>query len=140
MVIKYNTCNLALISLSVIFGAIALLLACVGIGSSNWQTTSTNTSTGQTYIDSVANFFYACRLNLTGDAQCGQRSSDHNDIQYYIINLTGNSTEWNLHLNFAAGLSIIGIIFIFIGTVTNLLMFFGDRATWIYLIAPTFLF
>jgi hypothetical protein len=140
MISQLNTPNLVLISISVISGAIALTLACVGIGSSDWQTTSANSTNGQMYTDSTANFFYACLIDMDGDTQCGQRSSDNTNIQYYMINATGDESDWNLHLNFAAGLSIIGIIFIFIGSLTTLLMFFGEKAAWVYLIAPTFLF
>jgi hypothetical protein len=141
MVLKLNTSNLVLVSMSVIFGAIALALACIGIGTPNWQITSANMTNGEMYTISTANFFYACRLNSDGEVlSCGQRSTNRNILQYYIINARGNESELNLHLNTAAGLSIIGIIFIFFGTITTLLMFCGDRAAWIFLIAPSYFF
>ncbi|UJR14323.1 hypothetical protein I4U23_001319 [Adineta vaga] len=100
----------------------AFTLAGVGIGSSHWQTTTDTTSNEQIYIPIVL------------------RSSDNNNIRCYMINATGDANTWNFHLNFAAGLSTIGIIFIFSGGLMTLLMVFGDHEPWIFLIAPSFLF
>ena len=133
--------NIVLVSISVISGAAALTLACVSIGTSNWQTTSTNTTDGQMYISNTANFFYACRFDAVGDViSCNQRSSNGDLLEYYMITARGNQSELNLHLNVAAGLSVLGIIFVFFGTIATLLMFNGDRVPWIFLVAPSFLF
>jgi hypothetical protein len=130
-----------LILIAVIFGATALALSCIGIGTPNWQTTSINTTIGEMRITNTANFFYACRLNLIGEVlSCGDRSTNSNIALYYKITTTGNETDWNLHLNTAAGFSIMGIIFIFLGTIATLSMFYADRGEWILLVAPTFLF
>lgn len=141
MSLKLTLSNQILITLSVILGSIALILACAGIGTPRWQITSVNTSSGFMYVTNTANFFYACRLNLAGEVlSCGERSSNQSISQYYALTIKGNQSELNLHLNTAAGFSILGILFIFLGTIATLAMFFGDKAEWIFLIAPTFLF
>ncbi|UJR32756.1 hypothetical protein I4U23_020215 [Adineta vaga] len=106
-----KTLSTIFISISVIFGAIALVLSCVGIGTPHWQTTQV-TINGQT------------------------RSFGRNINQYYPIDAAGNQTEWNKHLDSAAGLCIVGIIFILFGTITTLLMIPSDWAVWIYLVGP----
>jgi hypothetical protein len=73
--------NVTFISISVIFERIALLLACVGIGTPNWQSTQA-TVDGQTQTIRTANFFYACSLYPNGTLiSCTSRSSDRNIIQ-----------------------------------------------------------
>ena len=94
---SYKRSDLVLISITVIFGAIALILACTGVSTSNWQVTLANTSSGQMYIANTANFFYACRLNSVGEVlSCEQRSKNSNILSYYIITTKGNQTELNL--------------------------------------------
>jgi len=141
MFCKWHLSNEVLITVSVFFGAIALTLACIGIGTPYWQTISLTLASGETFIASSANFFYACRYDLAGDViSCVDRSSNSSIGQYYGIIATGNESEWNFHLNTAAGFSIIGIIFIFFGTTATSFMFFGNRGEWIYFVAPSFLF
>ena len=141
MLIQAELLNQLLIITGVLAGAIALLLACVGIGTPNWQVEYKNTTLGELHIVRTANFFYACRMNLAGEnLGCGERASNSNIAQYYSINGTGNETIWNWHLNSAAGLSIMGIIYTLFGIVATMLMLFGDRAEWIYVVAPGFYF
>jgi len=135
-----NALSITFITISVIFGGIALLFACVGIGTPNWQSAQL-TIDGQTYTISTANFFYACRFYSNGSLiSCEHRSSNRNINQYYPIDAPGNQTQWNQYLDAAAGLSIVGIIFIFIGTLTTLIMIVADWVGWIYLIGPICLF
>lgn len=141
MVNKTELINQLLIIAAVLIGAVALILACVGIGTPNWQVDYKNTTSGELHIVRTANFFYACRLNLAGEiVACGERSSNSNIALYYSINATGNETVWNWHLNTAAGLSIIGIIQTFFAIIATMFMLFGDRAEWIYIVAPCFHF
>lgn len=140
MLFNTNGLTIAFIITSTIFGAIALLLACVGIGTPNWQSTRV-TLNGQTNLLSTANFFYACRFTANGTLRsCDQRSSNRDINQYYPIDALGNQTEWNQHLDAAAGLCIVGIIFIFLGTLTTVLMICAGIAGWIYFIGPICLF
>lgn len=137
MICKSELINQLLIIISVLVGAVALVLACAGLGTSNWQVNYKNTTSGNLHIVRTANFFYACRLNLAGEILgCGDRSSNSNIIHYYSINATGDEAIWNRHLDAAAGLSIMGIIFIFFGIIATMLMLFGDRGEWIYIVAP----
>jgi len=141
MALELRRLNQVLITISVIFGSIALILASVGIGSPNWQNTYANTTSGDVYIIRTANFFYACRLNSLGVVlRCAERSSNNSILQYYSIQAPGSQSVLNFHLNTASGFSIIGILFIFFGTIVTLSMFCGDRAEWIYPVAPTFTF
>jgi hypothetical protein len=71
---------------------------------------------------------------------CLERSSNRNIFQYYPIDAEGNQTEWNQYLDTAAGLSIIGIIFIFFGIITTAVMIVRLPIQWIYLLGPMFLF
>ena len=140
MNLNTNGFSLTIIAISVVFGGIALLLACVGIGTPNWQSARV-TIDGQTNVISTANFFYACRYYSNGSLiSCGYRSTNRGINQYYPIDAPGNETQWNQYLDSAAGLSIVGIIFIFFGTLTTLLMVCANWAGWIYLIGPVCLF
>ena len=132
---------LLLIVISVVSGGIAIALACIGIDTSNWQTTETTATNGRTYTNSTANFFYACILNSTGDViGCDPRSKNTNLQQYYAISAAGNQSDWNHHLNAAAGLSILGILFSVFGTLATILMLVGQSLPWILLVAPSILF
>ncbi|CAF1044620.1 unnamed protein product [Adineta ricciae] len=132
-----KTLSTIFIAISVIFGAIALVLSCVGIGTPNWQTTYAILN-GQTQPVRTANFFYSCVFYPNGTRiGCTSRVSDRNIGQYYPIDARGNQTEWNQHLDNAAGLCIVGIIFIFFGTVATLLMLPANWGLWIYWIGPT---
>ena len=140
MLFNTNGLSITFIVTSVIFGGIALVLACVGIGTPNWQSTRV-TIDGQTNIISTANFFYACRFTVNGTLQnCNQRSADREINRYYPIDARWNQTEWNQHLDAAAGLCVLGIIFIFFGTLTTVLMICASLAGWIYFIGPVLLF
>ncbi|CAF0833095.1 unnamed protein product [Rotaria sordida] len=122
------------------FGGIALLLACVGIGTPNWQSNQVIID-GQRHTISTANFFYACNSYSNGTLiSCKHRSSDRNINQYYPIDARWNETEWNQHLDSAAGLCIVGIIFISIGIIATLLMTVEGLPAWFYLFGPIGLF
>ena len=137
----YRT-NFALILVSVASGAIGFLLTAVGIGTANWQTIEGRTTDGRAFVNSTANFFYACTFNTNGEViNCGQRSRNMTIEQYYPIRGASESPpDWNRHLNAAAGLCIIGIILVFSGTVATTLMLTGQSLPWIHLVAPTMLF
>ena len=140
MALNTNGLNMTLIITCIIFEGIALLLACVGIGTPNWQSTHA-TINRERHTISTANFFYACRSSSNGTStNCRHRSSNRDINQYYPIDATGNQTEWNRHLDAAAGLCIVGIIFIAVGMVGIAIMIVGNLARWIYFIGPIGLF
>lgn len=138
---KADGFSITLVSISVIFGVIALVLACVGIGTPNWQISEVVVNQNSRYIINTANFFYACRFDMNGTfLGCGYRSSNQSIATYFPIDARYNETEWNSKLNNAAGLSIVGIIFIFFGTVATLLMFLTERFRVIPFVGPILLF
>ena len=137
---SFNGLNFSLITISGIFSLSALVLAAVGIGTPNWQVTEA-TINGETFIVRTANFFYACRLNTNGVADnCISRSADQNIQRYYPIDARWNQTEWIRYLDSAAGLSIIGIIFLYFGACASLFMLIPNRFLWISIFSPIFLF
>jgi hypothetical protein len=143
MICQSPLSNQILVILSVIFGAIALTLASIGIGTSNWQVTTLTKTTGETIAVSAANFFYACRYDIAGEIiNCADRDNNNNDniAGYFAIIGIGNQSNYNFHLNIAAGFSILGIVFIFFGTIATIFMFIGDRAEWIFPVAPSLFF
>lgn len=140
MPLNTNGVSVTFVVISVIFGVIALVLACVGIGMPNWQSAQAVID-GQRSTISTANFFYACRLNGNDTSlSCENRRSNRNINQYYPIDARWNETEWNQHLDAAAGLSIVGIIFIFIGTLATLIMIADKVMPCLYLFGPIGLF
>ncbi|CAF1346761.1 unnamed protein product, partial [Didymodactylos carnosus] len=95
--------NVAIIA--TIFGAIALVLACVGVGTPNWQVTYTDPP-NNTNVGSTTNFFYTCIININ----CLNNNQLNTTSDYY--NRLRNS----------AGLSIVGILFLAFGTIMTLVM------------------
>ena len=135
-----NGLSVCFVATSVFFGVVALILACVGIGTPNWQVTNAVVDQ-QTFTVATANFFYACRLYPNNTLiNCTSRSSDRNIQNYYPIDARWNQTEWNSHLDNAAGLCVTGIVCIFLGTVATILMLIGRRLVLIALFGPILLF
>ncbi|UJR32529.1 hypothetical protein I4U23_019991 [Adineta vaga] len=126
--------------ISIAFSAIALLLACVGIGTPNWQSTY-QYSSGSAQRSSTNNFFYACSFFTNGSLnQCLNRDGN---LFYYDSPFSGLYTSANdtsVRLQNAAGLSVIGIIFIAFGIVATLIMAVVSLSAWMNLIAPILLF
>ena len=119
------------------FGFVALILACVGVGTPHWETyygTSYIQTDQQATKKGSANFFYACSTSSDGSPQnCSSRSSS-------LTNYRNVTTDMNSHLQTAAGLSIVGIIFILFGAVATLIIALRTLPTWINLIAPLLFF
>lgn len=138
----FERINFLLIIISAATSAIAFLSTAVGIGTAYWQTTEGQTNDGISYMNSTANFFYACKVNADRVViSCDQRSQNMTIEHYYSIQgASGNPTDWNRHLNAAGGLSIIGIILVFSGTICTILMFGSPSLPWIVVVAPTMLF
>jgi hypothetical protein len=92
---------------------VALLLACVGIGTPNWQSYK-YVINGTTYTNSTANFFYACfNPGNQNSLNCQSRSPGSDARSFYPIDSNQNTTDFNNRLNNAAGLSIAGLVLIF---------------------------
>ena len=135
-----NGLSICFIASTVFFGVAALVLASVGIGTPNWQVTSAVINR-DTFTVATANFFYACRFFPNNTLiNCSSRSVDRNIQQYYPIDARWNQTEWNSHLDNAAGLCITGIVCIFLGVVATIMMVIGRRLVFIYVFGPILFF
>ncbi|CAF1318400.1 unnamed protein product, partial [Rotaria sp. Silwood1] len=77
---------------------IALILACIGIGTPRWQVTYTD-APNNTVVSTTTNFYYYCAATSTSCT----------NSKY--------STDSYIHLRQASGLGIVGILFVFFGTI-----------------------
>ena len=126
---------------SVGLGALALLLACIGIGTPNWQTTYTYPTSGGAQISTTNNFFYTCVFSTSGNVTCYNRNTSL--VGYVNSPLAGvytSTNDTNARLQNAAGLSVVGILFIALGTVATLIMVILPLYVWFNLIPPLLLF
>lgn len=124
--------------IAVTFGFVALLLACIGVGTPNWEVYYYGTSYIQTDQQATkkgsANFFYACSFASNGSLEnCYQRSD--NLSNYQVV-----STDMNSRLQRAAGLSIVGIVFILFGSLATLVIALRKLPMWVNLLAPALFF
>ena len=123
---------------AVLFGFIALVLACVGIATPKWQTSYTLSNL--TYTEAGhANFFYACGSSSGQVINCVNRNGS-------LINYPGYSSlntrmgDYFQRMQNAGALCIVGIIFLFFGTLATLIMALIYFQTWVNLLPPTLLF
>ena len=126
---------------SVGLGAIALLLACVGVGTPGWQTTYSTTG-GSTQVTSYNNFFYGC-TGLGSNMTCYNRNASFTGYGlsgFYFSSTFSAANDTSARFQSAAGLSIVGIIFIAAGTIATLVMALLALYTWFNLIPPALLF
>lgn len=129
---------------TVAVGAIALLLACVGIGTPNWQTLYTlSTTTNQLRISATNNFFYACVFADNNNVTCYNRNAS---LTGYANNgfsnsfTYTNSNDTNTRLQNAGGLCIVGIGFLAFGVIAALVLAFAAVTAWFNLIPTALLF
>jgi hypothetical protein len=121
------------------FGLVAIILVCVGIGTPNWESSYTNAG-GQTYsLIGSANFFYTCVFNNGTFNNCTNRAVNLTGYPRYSSSLAW-MTDYNIRMQNAAGLCIVGILFLAFGTVATLLMGLIPLSTWINLLPPALLF
>ena len=122
------------------FGLVALVLACVGMGTDQWyQYAVTNSN----YISASANFFTFCTYNpLTGDkVSCSSRSGNSNPFCSNVpTTAIANQDDCNNRMRNASGLGIAGIIFIALGIVVTILMALGIFSVWFLNFIPGVLF
>ncbi|CAF1045741.1 unnamed protein product [Didymodactylos carnosus] len=98
-----------------VFGAVALILACIGIGTPNWQTTYSDSPSNRN-ISTTINFYYACSYVAGFPSVCYNRAT-HRQPPY-----SPNSNDYYQRQQNAAGLAIVGILFLAFGTIATLLM------------------
>ena len=124
---------------AVAFGAIALILACVGLGTPKWNV-GYNTANGNVYEQYNANFFYVCSYNSDGSLNnCVSRSAGLASYPGYSPSVSWVS-DYGQRMQNAAALCIVGIVFIFLATVATLVMALIYFPTWANLIPPALFF
>ena len=121
------------------FGSIALLLACVGIGTPRWYSTY-ELNNNATYVKTnSANFFYTCSVNQNGTTNnCTNRDGTLFLYPGYIAGTY--MTDYYQRMQNAGSLCIVGILFLFFGTLATLMMALLYFKEWVTLIPPALLF
>lgn len=126
--------------ISVAFGAIALALACIGIGTPNWYVGySIDNSSGNSYQSSSANFFYSCDYFFGGSTnKCvGREGGIHfyptfAGVPWYY--------EYSNRIRDAGALCIVGIAFLAMGIVLTLVIIVVFVPIWLYFTPPVAMF
>lgn len=127
---------------AILLGVIAIILASIGVGTPQWQTTYTYT-TGSAQISSTNNFFYACSYSSGTLLACVNRDSSFSYYAFsstYLAGTLAPSNDTSSRFQSAGGLTIVGIILIGIGTFATLLMMFLSKFIVIVLLAPIIYF
>lgn len=126
--------------IAVAFGAIALVLVCVGIATPNWQTTYVSSSNTSFYVGARTNFFYSCTFWNNGTLiNCTNRDNNLYGYPGYSANNAWMS-DYNRRIQNAGALCIVGIIFLFFGTIATLVMALDYLPVWINILPPGLLF
>jgi hypothetical protein len=89
--------------LSAFLSIIAIILACIGVGTPSWQIVYSD-APNNTSPTTTTNFYYMCYIS---NSTC--ISSAYSTLSY-------------IHLQLASGLAIVGIVFLFFGTVGTCLV------------------
>ena len=129
-------------AVAVVFGIIAIILASVGLGTPEWQSTYTHT-TGSAQLASTNNFFYACSYSSGSLVACASRGSSftyYASSTNYLNGLLSKANDTSSRFDSASGLSIVGIILIGFGTVSTFLMIFLSKFIVIVILAPILFF
>ena len=105
---------------AIIFAAIGLVLLCVGIGTPSWHIDYDSTGiTPQWYT----NYFYTCyAVNNTCWNNQYLYSSVVNYYQQPITESTAISTDYYIRLRNAAGLGIVGLLFVLFGLIATIVL------------------
>jgi hypothetical protein len=128
--------------IAVFFGIAALVLTCVGVGTPAWYAGYISTGGGNYTKYDNANFFYTCVYYSNSTLQnCTNRGSSlYGYPGYNPSNPNPWMSDYYQRMQNAGALCIVGIIFLFIGTLTTLIMAIVYFQTWATLIPPVCLF
>lgn len=127
------------IFIAVGLGALALLFVCIGIGTPNWESSYISTGSGAYAQAGTANFFYTCSFSNGTFNNCTSRTTNLTNYPRYTSTAPW-MTDYNLRMQNAAGLSIVGILFLVSGIFMTLLMAFLPFSLWMNLISPILIF
>lgn len=135
-----DTLSRTLFLVSVGFGIAALVLSCVGLATPRWYSAYANTGGGNYVKTSSANFFYTCDVSTAGIViNCTMR--DYSLYGYPLYNtLNGWMTDYYQRMQNAGALCIVGIIFLFFGTLSSLIMAITNIHAWATVISPALFF
>ena len=127
-------------SIAVFFGFSALVLTCVGVSTPRWQSDFYALANGGYIKTGSANFFYACLAYANGSIyNCIQRNEQL--LGYSTFSVADPwKTDYNQRMQNAGALCIVGILFLFFGTLLTLIMACVCFSTWITLLPPLYLF
>jgi hypothetical protein len=140
MALKPDSLSQKIAFITVAFGVVALVLTCVGIGTPKWYTVYSLVGTGVYYQSSTANFFYTCTFSTNGSTlNCTNRDGSLYAYPGYSTSYPW-ATDYYQRMQNAGGLCIVGILFLFLGTVATLVMALVYLQTWLNLIPPALLF
>ncbi|CAF1358905.1 unnamed protein product [Rotaria magnacalcarata] len=124
----------------VAFGIVALALACVGIGTPRWYSAYVLTGSGTYAKTNSANFFYTCNVSTSGVTNsCTNRDSSLYGYPGYSA-ANPWMTDYNQRMQNAGALCIVGILFLFLGTLATLIMAINYLHAWATLVPPALLF
>jgi hypothetical protein len=122
------------------FGVAALVLTCVGLATPRWYSDYFSLGDGTYVKTNSANFFYACTVYPNGTLlNCTNRG--HSLFGYSTYSAADPwKTGYYQRMQNAGALCIVGIIFLFLGTLTTLIMTIVYFQTWVTIIPPALLF
>ncbi len=121
------------------FGALALLLVCVGVGTPKWESAYVNTGGGTYALSRTANFFYTCSFTNGSFTSCTSRTQNLTDYPRYSSTYPW-MTDYNIRMQNAAGLCIFAILVLASGIIMTIIMAFVPLSTGMNLLASTLLF
>lgn len=125
---------------AVVFGTIAVVLTCVGIGTPSWQTTYAPLNGTTYFVAARTNFFYSCTYSSNGTLNnCTNRDNTLYGYPGYSSNHAWMS-DYNARIQNAAALCIVGIVLLFFGTIATLIMALDYLPVWVNILPPALLF
>ncbi|CAF1415530.1 unnamed protein product [Adineta ricciae] len=121
---------------AVVFGFVALVLTCVGVGTIQWYI-----SGNANYITSATNFFSYCTYDGTTGNQisCSQRTAYAHpfcDASYTASTVAISNSDCHYRMRNAAALTLVGIILLAFGMVLTLVMALGLLSEWFLNLIP----
>lgn len=137
---KVDSLSRNVLIVALVVGVIALILVSVGIGTPKWESTYASNGAGSTVLTGTANFFYTCSFRNGTFNNCTDRSSKLTGYPRYAASSSSLMRDYELRMQNAAGLSVVGILFLAFGLVATVLLMFLPMYAWINLISPILIF
>lgn len=136
---KIEPGNRMIAFVAIAFGGIGLILICIGIGTPKWESTYVDIGSDSYALAYTANFFYTCSFTNSTFNSCTSRTGNLTNYPRYSSTLPW-MTDYNLRMQNAAGLCVVGIVFLLAGLIMTGLMVFIKFETYKNLISPALLF